>query len=149
VRQTKLIAAFYLGYVVSDIAYQILGNLLFDPNKDFLCKENGTVAAPINNAGAIYMLIHSLILLSFSVMVLLVFYIVPARQFKLVGGSERLPRMASGTLNTDPHASMGVENLIKLNLADDSEDPTLASSQLQKELSSSTGAREQGMLQRL
>lgn len=130
-KQTRLVAAFYLGYVVSDIAYQVLGNLLFDPDRDFLCKENGTVAAPITNGGAIYMLIHSLILLSFSIMVLLVFYVVPARQFRLVaaplGGSHLLPKMASGALNTDPYASVGVENLIKLNLADDSEDPTLQS----------------------
>ena len=78
-----MISAFYLIFVIGDIAYKILANVLFEPNIEFTCNEGGTVITPNTEAGAVYLLIHSLLVLSFSVMVLLVFFRIPD-YYKLV-----------------------------------------------------------------
>lgn len=72
-----MIAAFYLSYVIGDLTYQLMGNILFDPDEAFTCESGGTVIIPKTEAGVIYLLIHSALLLSFSVMVLLVFFRIP------------------------------------------------------------------------
>lgn len=73
-----MIAYFYLSYVTSDFLFQLIGNLVFKNIPDaFDCIDDGTVLIPLTNGSAAYMLIMSLLLLSFSVMVLLVFYKIP------------------------------------------------------------------------
>jgi hypothetical protein len=60
-----------------------MGNLFFDPGQAFTCQDGGTVIIPLTEAGAIYLLIFSCLILSFSVMVLLVFYRIP-HHYRLV-----------------------------------------------------------------
>lgn len=95
-----MISGFYLTYVICDITYQLIGNILFEPDSDFLCNDGGTVITPTTEAGAVYLLIHSLLLLSFSVMVLLVFFRIPDH-YKLVAKRENvISRLISNQVST-------------------------------------------------
>lgn len=72
-----MIAGFYLTYVIFDSTMQVLGNAMFEPDIDFRCEGEGRVVVPTTDGGAWFMLAHSLLTLSFTVMVLLVFYKIP------------------------------------------------------------------------
>jgi hypothetical protein len=67
--QTKIIAGFYLVYVIGDFIFQITGNALFTLGVDYDCEDTTTIV-PLTDGAAAYLLVESLILLSFSVMVL-------------------------------------------------------------------------------
>ena len=86
VQQTKIISAFYLGYVIFQVLYQVLGNLVFNTNTHFQCTE-GDMIKPITNLAALYAFFHDFIMLFFSVMVVLVFYLLPFR-FRLIARSK-------------------------------------------------------------
>jgi hypothetical protein len=74
--QTKVIAGFYLGYVVLDLLVQVIGNAVIREDTDFDCRNDSTIV-PMNNSGATFLLVQTIILLSFTIMVLLVFYKIP------------------------------------------------------------------------
>jgi hypothetical protein len=74
--QTKVIAGFYLGYVVLDLLVQVIGNAVIREDTDFDCRDDSTIV-PMNNSGATFLLVQTIILLSFTIMVLLVFYKIP------------------------------------------------------------------------
>jgi len=127
-KQTQMISAFYLTYVVSDIIYQMIGNLAFEPNSDFFCDAGGTVITPKTDLGAIYMLIHSLLLLSFSIMVLLVFFRIPDHYKLVAKRTNVISRLVSGpvSISLDGQQKESVEKLIKMHLNDDEEDNSIS-----------------------
>jgi hypothetical protein len=74
---------------------QIVGNSAFPHDRgDFACIMNGNAVVPLTNIGAIYFFLEDIAILSFSVVVLVVFYVIPD-QFKLIARSyfDAIPRL--------------------------------------------------------
>jgi hypothetical protein len=69
--------------VVFQLIYEYGGDLFFDMTSHFRCSSNFDQVIPLTNTSALYTLIHDTIMLFFSSMVLIVFYVLPSR-FKLV-----------------------------------------------------------------
>ena len=125
--QTKIIAGFYLSYVIGDFIFQIVANEAFDIGKDFDCIDD-TVVVPLTNTGAAFLMVQSILLLSFTVMVLIVFYAIPDR-YKLIAKKRKKIRKVSKqhSLNVEGdslfrsqarHTSTGVEALLKEHMVD-------------------------------
>lgn len=72
--QIKVISVFYISYVILDIMMQIIGNELID--KEIEC-QNNFVIIPTNNKGAGFFLAQNALVLSFTFMVLLVYFLIP------------------------------------------------------------------------
>ena len=59
---------------------------MFTTNVDYECQTDNTQLYPLNNKGASFMLAQSLLLMSYSCMVLMVFYVVPAKYRLIASG---------------------------------------------------------------
>lgn len=110
-----MIAGFYLSYVITDFVFQMIGNAVFSLSEDFTCEGDGTVLLPLTNSAAAFVLAQSLIMLSFSVMVLLVFFRIPD-SYKLIAhsrsknvssfASNMQSKHSSNPFGDDPHKSL-------------------------------------------
>lgn len=123
--QTKVIAGFYLGYVVLDFLVQGIGNAVIREDTDFDCRDN-SVIVPMNNSGATFLLIQTILLLSFTIMVLLVFYKIPDN-FGLIAKKNKgfikkfTASQSVAHLSFQPekeHSSLNVEALLKTHIED-------------------------------
>jgi hypothetical protein len=74
--QTKWLAISYFCFVVLDFILMGIGNVLMERDHDFIC-ENQTELLSINNAGAAFLLLYTLFMLSFSIMIWFIFYKLP------------------------------------------------------------------------
>jgi len=74
--QTRILAICYLAFVISDFIMMATGNALFSEKEDFACYDRVAIY-PLNNGGAAFLLVYSVLLLLFSLMVWGVFYKVP------------------------------------------------------------------------
>jgi hypothetical protein len=72
--QIKVISVFYISYVILDLIMQIIVNKLID--KEIEC-QNHFVIIPTNNKGAGFFLAQNALVLSFTFMVLLVYFLIP------------------------------------------------------------------------
>lgn len=71
----------------------IIGNALFREDEDFVCIDDSCVLVT-NNSGAGFSLVYSVLILSYSIMLLVVFYHFPSK-YGLIAKRRDL-------LNTDP-----------------------------------------------
>ena len=72
--QVKVISVFYIVYIILDFLMQIIGNEIID---DQIKCQDRFVIIPANNVGAAYFLFQNILSVTFTVMVLLVFYRIP------------------------------------------------------------------------
>lgn len=88
-QQTKVLAACYLSFVAFDLLMMSLGDFLLTNNVDYKCDGTNEITRnstfclinllALNNEGALFLLIYSLLLLAFTVMIWYVLYKIPDR----------------------------------------------------------------------
>ena len=75
--QTKALAASYIIFVIADFIMMPVGNSLFEHEKDFMCYDK-VIVEVMNNAGALYLLVYTILLFGYSFMIWFVFYRIPS-----------------------------------------------------------------------
>ena len=116
---------------------QLLGNWIFNDPEDYMCVDDDTALVPATNIFASYMLVHSLTVLSFAVMVIIVFYMIPA-SFNLIAKGNDIKKInragfSTSTFDGDTsekrhNSSMNnnnVEHFLQLHLSNEIENEML------------------------
>lgn len=79
----KVISGFYIAYVAFSLGFELFGDLIFSSSASFQCLDGGRSLMPMTVGASAFNFLHDIVMLSFSVMVLIVFYVIPDR-FKLI-----------------------------------------------------------------
>lgn len=64
-------------FSILDCLMMTIGNALFEEDKDFYCIDDSTVIAS-NNSGAGFLLVYCILLISYSLMLWVIFYKLPS-----------------------------------------------------------------------
>jgi hypothetical protein len=77
-----MLATYYLIFSMVDCLLMMLGNKIFRKNADFEC-FNGSCVVPLNDAGAVFLISYTILILLYSLMIWVIFYKIP-EQYGLI-----------------------------------------------------------------
>lgn len=73
VHQVRVMAAFYLIFVICNVLVQSLGNTLMKNGDEYICNDRNSIE-PLKNSGAIFLFVQTILIFSFTCVVLMVYY---------------------------------------------------------------------------